>query len=183
MELDLKNLHHSQSVICDYTDNSNDNSAHLKISPKAEVKLITTLSKFDFDLIETNENLNETYFSDLLNKRLKMKFLYEKAEFKAEKTEYISFNFEKFNLKKFKNSLFQMPINVLLIEKSLSSNQVFNIHFGFKLKKFSVKYQQFSFELCKKLNYCLMQNNCKKIFKVSIRFLMLLIQIDFFFYR
>jgi hypothetical protein len=163
----LKNLHDTKTVVCEFTNNSDINSTQLKISPKSEAKLVTILSKFNFESIEKNENLNEIYFSNLLNQQLNSKFLYEEKEHHAKKTEdIISFNFEKFNLIKYKNCLFQMPIQVLLIEKTISSNQVFTVHFGFKLKKFSLKYQQFSFELLKKLNYCLVQNNCKKIFKV-----------------
>ena len=164
----MKNLHDTQAVICEFTNNYDINSTQLKVNPKSEAKLVTTLSKLNFDSIEKNENLTEAYFSNLLNHQLKLTFLYEKKEYRTEKTyDIISFNFDKFNLIKYKNCLFQMPIKVLLIEKTMSNNQVFTIHFGFKLKKFSVKYHQISFELLKKLNYCLVQNNCKKIFKVK----------------
>ena len=162
LEFGLKNLHDSQAVHVDFTSNSSLNPCNKTINPKSEVKLIAILSKFNFEALESNENISELCFSKILNNRLKFNVLYEKKTAAVN----IDFNLKNISLLKYKNILFQMPINILWIEKTFRNSQVFNIHFGFKLKKFSVKYQEFSFELCKKIRYCLMQNNYKKTFKV-----------------
>lgn len=158
-------------IVCEYTS-LNNNIEYVKIEPKCEIKLNLTCEKFNFNNISncSTDKLDNIYFSNLLNNHLNLKFSYEmfKQESLNEFFKKIILNFDKFNLVQYKDILFQIPIELVLMQQT-DSDQFMNLHIIFKsTTNILNNASQFSVKLCDKINYCLFKNSYEKIFKVRI---------------
>lgn len=163
--MDFK-VENSSELVFDCEFFSENQFKRIELQPHSDVDISAKLEKIEFNLLEhTNFELNDKYFSKLINERLKFN-----SNFDSNEIFQVEFQFQYSN--DFNNIAFKRPFNILFVENKLYNDLLiqnlmgiqFTCDFGEKQGSF------FQIRLLNKKNLCVISSDIFEKIKVSIRF-------------